>query len=419
MQVLIVATDIQTRGGIARYTWTLASALGGLIGGRNVHVLALVGKGGAGEIPEDFRILDVVTERLTLIAKIRFAGKALAQARHRYDLVVCTHLALAPIAGAIRLVYGSPYWVACHGTEAWRPLGPTKLLALRCADLVLPISRFTASMLHKVSRIPQSIMRVLYNAIPEGFTRMLASRQDAGTVRAERNGDSKWLLSVGSLSSGHSYKGFDVVIRALPEVLKAVPNLRYEIVGEGQDKERLKKLADEVGVGHKVDFTGEISDPELAVHYRTCDIFVLPSKTSQRNKTQWEGEGFGRVYVEAALAGKAVVGSRSGGAAEAVLDGKTGLLVDPSSVREVSEALLALLQDPVLAAKMGAEGCCWAQANFTIASMRKTLAELLAPYNGCSITEQGKRDSLRSPEPSRPNPEHLSDRWKGVQSCAF
>ena len=284
MQVLIVATDIQTRGGIARYTWTLASALGGLIGGRNVHVLALVGKGGAGEIPEDFRILDVVTERLTLIAKIRFAGKALAQARHRYDLVVCTHLALAPIAGAIRLVYGSPYWVACHGTEAWRPLGPTKLLALRCADLVLPISRFTASMLHKVSRIPQSIMRVLYNAIPEGFTRMLASRQDAGTVRAERNGDSKWLLSVGSLSSGHSYKGFDVVIRALPEVLKAVPNLRYEIVGEGQDKERLKKLADEVGVGHKVNFTGEISDPELAAHYRTCDIFVLPSKTSQRNR---------------------------------------------------------------------------------------------------------------------------------------
>ena len=123
-----------------------------------------------------------------------------------------------------------------------------------------------------------------------------------------------------------------------------------------------------------------------------------------------------RVYVEAALAGKAVVGSRSGGAAEAVLDGKTGLLVDPSSVCEVSGALLALLQDPVLAAKMGAEGCCWAQANFTIASMRKTLAELLAPYNGGSITEQGKRDSLRSPEPSRPNPEHLSDRWSAASA---
>jgi len=380
MRILIVATDIQTKGGIARYTWTLASALGGLIGARNVHVLALVGKGGA--IPEDFRILDVVTERLTLIAKIRFAGKALAQARHRYDLVVCTHLALAPIAGAIRLVYGSPYWVVCHGTEAWRRMGPTELLALRCADLVLPISRFTASMLHKVSRIPQSIIRVLYNAIPEGFTRMLASPQDASTVRADRNGSNKLLLSVGSLSSCHSYKGFDVVIRALPELLKAIPNLRYEIVGEGEHKEHLKKLADQVGVAHKVNFTGEISDPELAAHYRSCDIFVLPSKTSQRNKTHWEGEGFGRVYVEAALAGKAVVGSRSGGAAEAVLDGKTGLLVDPSSVSEVSGALLVLLQNPALAAKMGAEGRCWAQANFTVASLRKTLAELLSPYKG-------------------------------------
>src|SRR5437588_11317014 len=196
MQVLIVATDIQTRGGIARYTWTLASALGGLIGGRHVQGLALVGKGGAGEIPEDFRILDVVTERLTLIAKIRFARKALAQARHRYDLVVCTHLALEPIAGAIRLVYGSPYWVVCHGTEAWRRMGPTELLALRCADLVLPISRFTASMLHKVSRIPQSIIRVLYNAIPDDFTRMLASPQAASTVSADRNGSNNLLLSV-------------------------------------------------------------------------------------------------------------------------------------------------------------------------------------------------------------------------------
>ena len=65
------------------------------------------------------------------------------------------------------------------------------------------------------------------------------------------------------------------------------------------------------------------------------------------------GEGFGRVYVEAALAGKPVVGSRSGGASEAVLRGRTGFVVDPDSSDEVAEALLAILQDPELASAHG------------------------------------------------------------------
>ena len=148
---------------------------------------------------------------------------------------------------------------------------------------------------------------------------------EAGVPKRERT-----LLSVGSLTRAHAYKGFDTVIRALPLVLKRAPNLRYVIVGEGDDRPRLEKLAAELHLEKSVSFAGSVSDAQLAEYYRCCDAFVLPSKTTKRNGS-WEGEGFGRVYVEAALAGKPVVGSRGGGAAEAVVDGETGLLVDPAS----------------------------------------------------------------------------------------
>ena len=91
----------------------------------------------------------------------------------------------------------------------------------------------------------------------------------------------------------------------------------------------------------------------------------------------WEGEGFGRVYVEAALAGKPVVGSRGGGAAEAVVHGKTGSLINPTSVEETARAIIELLENPAAAAQMGCEGSKWAKRYFTEEALRTSLAELM------------------------------------------
>src|SRR5437660_12274290 len=75
------------------------------------------------------------------------------------------------------------------------------------------------------------------------------------------------------------------------------------------------------GVGDKVELPERDRRP-LADYYRTCDVFVIPSRSAQLNETYWESEGFGRVYVDAALARKPVVGSHGDGAA--VLHAKTG-----------------------------------------------------------------------------------------------
>lgn len=373
MKVLILTPDIYTRGGIARYTATLASALGELIGPENVHVQPLLGAGGSGESSPKYRVLDPITSRLTAASKLRFAAKALALGRRKYDLTICTHIGLSPVAGLARLLFRTPYWVSCHGIESWKPLPIAEREALRHAHTVIPISRFTAQKIVETNGVSEKKIRILYNAVPDEFASLSArgNGEPPGT-----NGHKKCLLSVGMLSKGFSYKGFDTVIRALPKILEITPNLRYVIVGEGNDKERLKKLAVETGVSKYVEFTGEISDLELAARYQDCDVFVLPSRVRQSNGN-WEGEGFGRVYVEAALAGKPVVGSRDGGAAEAVLHGKTGLLVDPSSVTEVADALLTLLHDPGLAARMGSEGQHWARENFTASALRRRLGEML------------------------------------------
>lgn len=378
MRVLILATDIYTRGGIARYTSALASALADLIGPTNVHVLPLLGARHAGAISARYRLLSPVADRLTAAGKFRFAARAVGLGG--YDLTICTHLGLSPVAALRRLLFGTPFWVACHGREAWPRFPADVRWAVGWADLLLPISRFTAEMVGKVNRVPESRMRVLHNAIPDDFAGMLTS-PDASDDAAEHTGESeKRVLSVGMVSTRHPYKGFDTVIRALPRVLEAVPKARYIVVGEGDNIEYLKALARGLGVRERIEFTGGVPDADLARYYRACNVFALPSRTEPADGDGWHGEGFGRVYVEAALAGKPVVGSIGGGAAEAVLNGKTGLLVDSASVSDVANAIIRLLQSPEAAAKMGREGQRWALANFTSGALKRRLGELLSRY---------------------------------------
>jgi phosphatidyl-myo-inositol dimannoside synthase len=376
MKVLILATDIYARGGIARYTASLVEALGDTLGTENICVLALLGNGGPRDLASRFRIQHVTeANRPSLSDKLRFAGQAANLRRERFDLIICTHLAVARVALILRLLCQIPFWVVCYGSEAWQRNSAFKDAALRQAALVVADSEFTAGKLRTVLNIPPGKVKLLYNAIPDALTQMLLSR-DGAAPKGLKAENGKLLLSVGSLSKVHAYKGFDTVIRALPQVLRKIPSTRYLIVGSGDDRPRLEALAEEVNVRDRVTFAGEVSDGELAACYRACDAFVLPSRSVQRNG-RWEGEGFGRVYIEAALAGKPVVGSRDGGAAEAVLHGRSGFLVEPSSAEEISAAVSLLFENPKLACQMGSRGRQWALEKFTAERMRGMLRLLL------------------------------------------
>ena len=122
----------------------------------------------------------------------------------------------------------------------------------------------------------------------------------------------------------------------MPRLLKRFPDLKYLIVGEGDDRPRLEAKADSYGVADHVIFAGQIPESEKVAHYNLADAFVMPST----------GEGFGIVLIEAAACGVPVIGSRADGSREALRDGLLGRLVDPRKPEELIEAVTAVLKNP-------------------------------------------------------------------------
>ncbi len=159
-------------------------------------------------------------------------------------------------------------------------------------------------------------------------------------------GDRRVVLCVSRLVAR---KGQDTLVRALPGILRAVPDAVLVIVGHGPDEERLRRLARRHAEGHVV-FAGGLDHASTAPYYAAADVFAMPCRT---RKAGLEAEGLGIVFLEAAASGLPVVAGDSGGAPDAVVDGVTGTVVDGTDVRAVAGAVSGLLGDPERAAAMG------------------------------------------------------------------
>ncbi len=171
----------------------------------------------------------------------------------------------------------------------------------------------------------------------------------AATWRA-RLGGGPIVLSVSRLMPR---KGVDTVLEGLSRVAARHPAMRYVVAGTGPEAERLRRLAADRGVREWVTFIGAVPDDELPALYAAADVFVLPTR---EEPAQQEVEGFGIVFCEASAAGVPVVGGRSGGVAEAVRDGETGLLVAPGNAGATADALDRLLSDAALRRRLGEGG---------------------------------------------------------------
>ncbi|CAB5036994.1 MAG: glycosyltransferase [Actinobacteria bacterium] len=151
-------------------------------------------------------------------------------------------------------------------------------------------------------------------------------------------------------------KGSDQLIKAMPEVLKQFPKCKLLLVGTGNYKKRLEKLVRNLKVQDSVIFTGRVAHELLPAYYRLGDIFAAPCRSRYGGL---EVEGLGIVYLEASACGVPVIAGKSGGAPDAVLDGKTGILVNGRDHLEVSAALIKLLADEKLRSQMGTAGRVW------------------------------------------------------------
>jgi len=267
--------------------------------------------------------------------------------RLRPDVIICGHVLLGPVCDLAQRQFRIPYIAMAYAYEVRAPrMRGIAGFTLRRARQVVTISKF-------------SRQAVMAYGIPG--TRVTVIRPGPGVngdvdldpSAPDHSGGSggRMLLSVSRLAD--RYKGHDMVIRALPLIRAKVPDTRYVLVGDGWLRPYLERLAASVGVRDAVTFTGEVSEAELDAWYRRCDVFILASRESASGGGS---EGFGIVFVEANLRGKPVIGGRSGGIPDAVLEGVTGLLVDPLDVGEIADAAVQLLTEPSLAARLGAQG---------------------------------------------------------------
>lgn len=262
------------------------------------------------------------------------------------------------VAMTLKKVFGVPYAVYCHGEEITQMERHRSDRRLRdaiygSADLVIAASQFACENLLRIGISPAKIRKVTPGV---DCTRFSPARPPSGLVRRFSLEGKRVLLTVARLVPR---KGHACVIEALARLAPRIPDLSYLVVGHGPEEQSLRRLAAERGVGHLVQFAGFVPDAELPDFYRACDVMVMPN-----SEDRGDIEGFGMVFLEANASGKPVVGGRSGGTAESVLDGKTGYLVHPDDSVELAAVLERILTDESLRTRLGQKGLERARQEF-------------------------------------------------------
>jgi glycosyltransferase involved in cell wall biosynthesis len=304
----------------------------------------------------------------------RFASECLRHAwRERPDLIVSTHLNFGPIARIAQLSFGAPYVLVAHGIDAWKINDAARLKALRKANLVLAVSRYTRDRIIDEAGVDANRIKILPNTCDTDKF-MIAPKPPRLLQKYGLQPQTPVILTVCRLDENEGYKGYDQIIKALPEIRRAAPDTRYLIVGKGTDRPRIERLVDETGVHDAVIFAGYVPDEELTEHYNLCDIFAMPS----------QGEGFGIVYLEALACGKPVLAGNRDGSRDALADGELGLLVDPENTDEIASQIASVLRhehaNPILFNPRQLRRRVIELFGFE--AFKRTVADLLEPFLG-------------------------------------
>lgn len=279
-----------------------------------------------------------------------------------------------PLGLIVPSLHAAPVVVVLHGAEITVPGRlPTRPLlgrVLRSAAGVLAAGGYPlAEATHAAGGALPGLV------VPPGIDvarfRPAADADDRASARAALGleADARIVLGASRLVPR---KGFDVLIAAMAQL---AADVHLVLVGGGRDRRRLERLVERRSLGPRVHFLGRVSDEELPLAHRAADVFAMLCRD------RWgglEAEGFGIVFLEAGASGLACVAGRSGGSHEAVLDGETGYIVDPTDVDAVAVRLRELLDDSELRSRMGSAARARAEAAWSYDRRVEPLARLAA-----------------------------------------
>jgi phosphatidyl-myo-inositol dimannoside synthase len=262
--------------------------------------------------------------------------------RWRPDAVLSGHVVTGPAALTVQALLGAPAIQYLYGKELEGRPGLTRHV-IQHARASVAISSHTRRQALALGAPTDRLHLILPGVDPPVAPSPWPAQRDAGAPPT--------ILTVARLRD--RYKGFDVMIKALPLIRARVPNAHWVLVGDGPLRGELQAMAGSQGVADHVTFAGALNDEERDGWLDRADVFAMPSRLLPDGRG---GEGFGIVYLEAGAHGLPCVAGNVGGSVDAVIDGETGLLVDPTDHVAVADAIVELLLDPELRERLGEAG---------------------------------------------------------------
>jgi phosphatidylinositol alpha-1,6-mannosyltransferase len=274
------------------------------------------------------------------------AAVARAAARHRADAVcLCDDETVGWLVPFTRHVLRRRALIYCHGDDLVQQ-DPRAIAARRRrflqADRVVAAGEFAARRLAEGYGVPPGRIALVPNGVD--LARFVPGPADAAL--AARLGIPSGRPVVLAPTRLVPRKGMDRLIEAWPAVRARMPGAALVVAGEGPQRPALEAMADE-----GVHLIGAVAAVEMPGLYRLADLVALPNRAAPG-----EADGLPLVLLEAMASGVPVLAGRAGGTAEAVRDGETGLLVDGEDIAAIAAAVLAVLTDPSLAARLAAGG---------------------------------------------------------------
>ncbi|MEY4151143.1 MAG: hypothetical protein RJB28_210 [Actinomycetota bacterium] len=282
---------------------------------------------------------------------------------------------LAVMAKAFRAVGVKKIVALTHGHEVWWAKIPPFSFAMKFigahVDHLGYLGEFTrnaiAPSLNKLDR--EKLIKIAPGIDTEHFS---ITERDAALVAQLDITDSPTIVSVGRLVHR---KGQDQLVKALPRIIEKFPQVKLIFVGTGPHQKTIEKLMKTLGVEKSVRFIGRIPHDQLPKYFALGDIFAMPSRSRLFGL---EVEGLGIVYLEASACGLPVIAGNSGGAPDAVLPGKTGVVVDGTSEKEIADAAIHLLSDMSRSREMGRTGREWVVSDWRWEIWSKTFNNLFS-----------------------------------------
>jgi phosphatidylinositol alpha-1,6-mannosyltransferase len=252
-------------------------------------------------------------------------------------------------SGIVRIV------ALTHGHEVWwAKVFPFNLLLRRIGtgvDSLTYLGEYTRQMISRP--LTQSAKSAMIKIAPGIDTDHFSPRNSANLRQSLQLSQKKVIVCVARLVHR---KGQDKLIDAMPSILESISNAHLLIVGQGPYQSKLVKRVKKLGLEESVTFVGRINYEKLPEYICVGDLFAMPSRSRFGGL---EVEGLGIAYLEASACGLPVIAGSSGGAPDAVVDGKSGVVVNGTDITAIAKTVIKFLRDPEGSRQMGQFGRNW------------------------------------------------------------